>query len=445
MTQIASFQTLSQSQRKSLLERDRDCIWHPFTQVGRSPTLISVLAARGAALYLDGERTVVDGISSWWCNLHGHGEPSIAHAIAEQVSILDHVLFGGCTHEPAVQLAERLLPLLPPNQGKVFYSDNGSTATEVAIKISIQRWRNKGQKRNKIIALEGAYHGDTFGAMSVSGRGIFSAPFNDHLLAVEHLPVHGDEKALARAITKLESLCQSGEVAAFIFEPLVQGAGGFVMYNHQILERYLDVCTRYEVLTIADEVMTGFGRTGPLFVSNTLTNPPDMICLSKGLTGGTLPLAVTTCTNELFNDFISPDHSKTFFHGHTYTANPIACAAALASLTLTVSERCTNQREEIANCHQEFISQNRQLLKNTDARALGTILALEIPTESKEQSERGGYTDPIGERVARFCIDRGVLLRPLGATLYVMPPYCIQEDELSKIYSVICELLRTLS
>lgn len=416
----------------TLLHRDAATIWHPFTQVGRSAPPLPVVSAKGAYLYLDDGRKVLDGISSWWCNLHGHSHPEIVSAIAEQANTLDHVLFGGCTHPPAINLAEKLLSVIPMKNGKVFFSDNGSTAVEVALKIALQRWRNRGERRVKIFALENAYHGDTFGAMAVGARGVFSAPFEDLLFEVERLPVYHNE----RALDYFTRTCQSGTVAACIFEPLVQGAGGFIMYPQSVLEEYINISQRYGVLTIADEVMTGFGRTGPLFVSTQLSKLPDLICLSKGLTGGSLPLAVTLCSEEIFDDFISKDHSKTFFHGHTFTANPIACAAALASWKISTSVECTESRERIRSSHSSFVKSLGVIAEGLQARVAGTILALNLRKRTGSD-----YNDPIGEKVAQQCLQRGILLRPLGDVLYFMPPYCVTERDLSEAYLTIQELL----
>jgi adenosylmethionine-8-amino-7-oxononanoate aminotransferase len=412
----------------SLLLRDAAVVWHPFSQVGRAQPLLPVVGADGAHLILEDGRRILDGVSSWWCNLHGHSHPSIVQAIAEQAATLDHVLFGGCTHPPAVALAEKIVSALPMPAGKVFFSDNGSTAVEVALKISVQRWRNRGQNRAKIYALENAYHGDTFGAMAVGARGIFSAPFEELLFQVDRFPIEANDEALHR----FELGCKSGEVAAFIFEPLVQGAGGFNIYPQSLLDQYLSLCHSYGVVTIADEVMTGFGRIGPLFVSSDLHTTPDIICLSKGLTGGSLPLAATVCRGEIFEDFISKDHSRTFFHGHTFTANPIACAAALASWTLSTSAECTDARQRIHQAHTEFISRLGERGRVSKVRAAGTVLALQLRTEQDHD-----YLDPIGEKVSRECVAAGVLLRPLGDVLYFMPPYCTTESDLLKTHMII--------
>jgi adenosylmethionine-8-amino-7-oxononanoate aminotransferase len=413
---------------KNLLERDRSVVWHPFTQSGIEQPMLEVARAKGASLFLSSGAEVLDGISSWWCNLHGHGHPAIVAAAKEQLETLDHVLFAGCTHEPAVQLAERLLKALPGALSKVFYSDNGSTAVEVALKMAIQWWFNQGQKRTTIVALEDSYHGDTFGAMAAGARGLFTKPFDQMLFDVRRISTSGSPKELEQ----LEALCGSGNVAAFIFEPLVQGAGGMQMYDASVLNRYVEICKRHGVLCIADEVMTGFGRTGPLFASSVLNQAPDLICLSKGLTNGSVPLAITACSEDIFQGFVSADYSRTFFHGHTYTGNPVAAAIALASLTLSLSDDCEQSRKRINRAHQTCASILREIPGVSAARVTGTILAFDL-TDPNSQ----GYTSSIRNAAIEFFVQRGVLLRPLGNIVYCMPPYCITDSELARIHEQI--------
>jgi adenosylmethionine-8-amino-7-oxononanoate aminotransferase len=327
-----------------------------------------------------------------------------------------------------------LCEVVPHGFQRVFYSDNGSTAIEVAIKLAVQRARHRGERRVKFLALEGAYHGDTFGAMAVGARSIFSAPFDEMLFSVEFLSIRGDDRDMERA----ELACRGGDVAGFIFEPLVQGAGGMRMYGADVLDRYAALVRHHGGVVIADEVMTGFGRTGELFASGEMEIPPDIICLSKGLTSGTLPLAVTMCREELFGEFISNDHSRTFFHGHTYTANPIACAVALASLDLTVSDQCRTARARISAAHEAFAARLHKMGCVDDPRAKGTIVACNLRT-----SEAGGYLNTAAQRAREFFIERGVLLRPLGDVLYCMPPYCVSDGELAAIYDAVSEFVTT--
>jgi adenosylmethionine-8-amino-7-oxononanoate aminotransferase len=389
-----------------------------------------VTRASGARLILDTGEELLDGISSWWCNIHGHGHPALIEAATQQFSTLDHVLFAGCTHEPAVLLAEQLLAILPGPLSKVFYSDNGSTAVEVALKLAVQFWYNRGEHRGIIIALQDSYHGDTFGAMAAGARGLFSKPFEEMLFGVERVST----KATASDLEHLEQLCQSGSVAAFIFEPCVQGAGGMVMYDHSVLDAYIAICRRYNVIVIADEVMTGFGRTGPLFASSLLAIKPDLICLSKALTNGSIPLAVTACSEDIFQAFVSNDYSRTFFHGHTFTANPIGCAIALASLSLTLAPECAESRLRIERAHLKCAEQLTLLPRARNVRVTGTILAFDY-----EDQGGHGYTSSVRDRALTFFRSRGILLRPLGNVVYCMPPYCVTDSDLATIHKAILD------
>ena len=426
----------SSSTTPHLIERDRQSIWHPFTQAGMYQEPLLIRAAKGTKLILDNGRELIDGISSWWCNIHGHGHPALVEAASRQFSTLDHVLFAGCTHEPAITLAEGILAALPNGFSKVFFSDNGSTAVEAAIKLAVQYWSNQGERRNRIIALTDSYHGDTFGAMAAGARGIFSAPFDTMLFEVDRVSTQGSNED----ITCFEQLCAEKQVAAFIFEPGVQGAGGMVMYDNAVLNRYREICRTYGVLTIADEVMTGFGRTGPLFASSVLTTPPDIICLSKALTSGSLPLALTVCSEQIAEAFISPDHSRTFFHGHTYTANPIACAVANASLALTLSDECSKARARIETAHSTCVERLHSYGAIENVRTCGTILAFDVST-----GDQTGYTSTISRSAGAYFRSRGVLLRPLGNVVYFMPPYCITDSELSHAHSLLEEFAAQLT
>lgn len=416
----------------SLLDRDRERVWHPYTQSGFGIDPLPVARAEGSALILEDGRRIIDGISSWWCCLHGHGHERLGRAAAQQFATLDHVLFAGVTHEPAVALAEGLCAAYPHSFSRVFFSDNGSTAVEVAIKLAVQSWRNRGEKRSKVVALSGAYHGDTFGAMAVGARSVFSSAFEDLLFSVEYLSPQGG----AAEFKRCEELAERGDVACFIFEPAVQGANGMRFVDLAVLDRYCGILRQRGVVCIADEVMTGFGRTGPLFAASDLVEAPDLVCLSKGLTSGTLPLAVTMCREETFKEFISADHSRTFFHGHTFTANPIACAVALASLNISQSRDCAAQRERIHCSHRDFAERLRGRRGIEDVRVRGTILAFDVVTR-----DAGGYVSPIAQHARQFFIDRGVLLRPLGNVVYCMPPYCVTDDELGVVYAALDEFV----
>jgi adenosylmethionine-8-amino-7-oxononanoate aminotransferase len=419
-----------------LLARDRAAVWHPFTQSGMEQDMLDISRAKGASLFLTSGEELLDGISSWWCNIHGHGHPALVQAATRQFETLDHVLFAGCTHEPAVQLAERILEITPGELSKVFYSDNGSTAVEVALKMAVQWWFNRGERRSTILALEDSYHGDTFGAMAAGARGLFTKPFDPMLFEVKHISTQCSQADL----DLVEELCRTKQLAAFIFEPLVQGAGGMRMYSPEVLNRYTEICKQYGVLCIADEVMTGFGRTGPLFASSTLSAPPDIVCLSKGLTNGSVPLAITACTEAVFQGFISADHSRTFFHGHTYTGNPIAAAIALASLELSVSDDCTEARNRIHKAHIACANRLRSVPGVTSVRATGTILAFDV-----SESGNRGYVSSIRDRALKFFRNKAVLLRPLGNVVYCMPPYCITEAELARIHESIIEFASAIA
>jgi adenosylmethionine-8-amino-7-oxononanoate aminotransferase len=417
-------------QTSSLIEKDRACIWHPFTQMQTARPPIPIARAKGAYLYAEDGSSYLDAISSWWVNLHGHAHPYIVEKIKSQAEILEHVIFADFTHAPAVELASRLLSILPGAMSKVFYSDNGSTAVEAALKIALQYWHNRNDLKTKVICLKSSYHGDTFGAMSAAGRNEFNKPFWKHLFDVESIdpPLKGQEN---RSLSQLQSILNQGNVACFIFEPLVLGSGGMIMYPSHGLDKLIQCCKQHHVLTIADEVMTGFGRTGTLFACQQLTENPDLICLSKGLTGGFLPLGVTACTEKIFNAFLSDQLSQAFLHGHSYTANPLACSSALASLDLLLESSCSLQRKMIEACHQDFCNQWRLHPKLKRCEYLGTILALEYQTESRS------YFQSIRDRLYHFFLKKGILLRPLGSVLYVLPPYCIQADKLQFIYAQI--------
>lgn len=418
---------------KNLSTRDSNVIWHPYTQAKLAGETPGIVRGSGAILEDENGNQYIDAISSWWVNIHGHAHPLLAESLARQASTLEHVIFAGFTHEPAVQLAEKILEVLPGKQSKIFYSDNGSTAVEVAVKMALQYWKNKGRARSKIIALEHAYHGDTFGAMSVSARGLFTDPFSGLLFDVLRLPFP-DAANRDQSIQALKRIIHDhkDEIAALIVEPLVLGAGGMLMYDKSVLENWFQVCRDNGILIIADEVMTGFGRTGTLFACDQIESTPDIICLSKGLTGGMMPLGATTCTQEIFDAFYSEDRGKTFFHGHSYTANPLACAVASTSLELLLKKECQQQIARIEKRHQEFLHSNRLPGNFKNRRCTGTILALDW-----HSGEEDSYLHPIRDRLYQHFIQYGVLLRPLGNTVYILPPYCITDDQLDKVYEVI--------
>ena len=424
----------------NLSKKDFDLIWHPYTHQKNRPLSILIVKGKKTLLYDENNNTYIDAISSWWVTIHGHGNKYIAKKIYQQAKILEQVIFAGFTHEPAVCLAEKTLKILPGNFSKIFYSDNGSTATEVAIKMSLQYWMNKDEgNRNKILAFHHSYHGDTFGAMSVSERGTFTLAFRDKLFEVIFIDVP-DEKNIQQLQQEIEKY--KNEIACFIYEPLLQGAGGMRMYEASRLDELLSFIKNENIICIADEVLTGFYRTGRFFAGNYMQNKADIICLSKALTGGTMAMGITACTQNIYDAFISDDKMKTFFHGHSFTANPLACTAALASLNLLQKKKCLTRIEEIVNQQKNFLEEIRSfeeknIIKNL--RHLGTICAFEINT-----NEQDNYLHNIGTSFTNHCMHNGVYLRALGNTIYIMPPYCITKKELKKVYSTVERFLQSI-
>ena len=418
----------------SLQQRDLQVIWHPFTPQKNMTPPIPIVKAKGTLLYSEDGRDFIDAISSWWVTLHGHAHPYIAEQLYRQAQTLEQVIFARFTHEPAVSLAEKLLPLLPGKMSRIFYSDNGSTSTEVALKMAIQYWWNKGEpKRNKIVAFNNSYHGDTFGAMSVSDRSVFTLAFADKLFEVIFIdtPTTGNIKDLLKTIE-----VEASSLAAFIYEPLVQGAGGIKMYDSLLLDQLLQTIKAHNIICIADEVMTGFGRTGKLFAGEYLLETPDIICLSKGLTGGTMALGVTACNQKIYNAYLADDKLKTFFHGHSFTANPLACTAALASLHLLLQPGTIQSITRINGLNKAFSKELQQFKALKNIRQLGTILAFEISSGKDE------YLNNISGSITTKMLDKGVYLRPLGNTVYLMPPYCITDAE---YYKVKLALIQTIA
>ena len=423
----------------NLLNLDRKNIWHPFTSLGDNDQPILIDKAEGIYLYTEDGRKIMDAVSSWWVNLHGHSHPSIVRAVAEQTARLEHVIFAGFTHKPAIDLSTNLLSILPKNQVKIFFSDNGSTAVEVALKMAFQFWFNQSiTAKRKVIAIRGAYHGDTFGSMSVGERGVFTAPFVKYLFDVEYIdfPTPGNED---NVLGQFRKLLVNNDVGAFVFEPLVQAAAGMRTYSASMLDLLIEEAHQNNVICIADEVFTGFGRTGKFFASHYLSNMPDIIALSKGLTGGTMALGVTSCSEKIISAYVSDESGKTFFHGHSYTANPVACAAANASFDLLTNGQCKRQLLQIEKQHRVFKKKIELLHPDHTIRCLGTILAIELKTQ-----EGTSYFNEIRKHIQHYFLSRNILLRPLGNVIYVLPPYIIQEDELSQIYSCIEEFLTEL-
>ncbi|NND79229.1 MAG: adenosylmethionine--8-amino-7-oxononanoate transaminase [Maribacter sp.] len=414
---------------KNLSERDKRHIWHPLTQHKLHPDLLPIVKAQGALLYDEEGKEYIDGIASWYTCMYGHCNKYILEKVHDQMQQLDQVVFSGFTHEPAVKLSEELIRLLPNNQEKLFFSDNGSTSTEIGIKMALQYHFNKGEKRKIMLAFEDGFHGDTFGAMSVSGLSVYNGPFEDYFIEVERIPTPTKDNSGA-IIAKLESILKQQNIAGFIYEPLVQGAAAMKMHDAAGLNKILKLFQKHNVLTIADEVMTGFGKTGTNFASDQIEIKPDIICLSKALTAGLMPMAITSCTMDVYDAFYSDELAKGLFHGHTYTANPLACTAALAGIDLLRSDEIQNSIERIMGSHKTFGEKIESHPKVAAIRQCGIIFALDLNV----QMERYGS---LRDKLFNHFMANGVFLRPLGNTIYILAPYIISDVELKKVYDVI--------
>ena len=417
----------------SLQQRDKKNIWHPLTQHKTHPDVLPIVKAKGALLYDENGNEYIDGIASWYTCMYGHCNDYIIEKVHLQMQQLDQIVFSGFTHEPAIELSEKLITILPSNQQKVFFSDNGSTATEIGIKMALQYHYNQGSDLDTILAFEEGFHGDTFGAMSASGLSVYNGPFKDHFIKVVRIPIP-TESTIESVLEQLNQLITKNNIAGFIYEPLVQGAAGMKMYDPEHLNEILKVCHHNNIITIADEVMTGFGKTGTNFASEQVAIKPDVICMSKALTAGMMPMAITSCTQKIYDAFYSDDIGKGLFHAHTYTANPLACAAASAGIDLLLSEEIQTRKKEIYKAHINFLTQiqNHKLVENT--RVKGVILAFELNIEMERY---GSLRDKLFEHFKT----QGVFLRPLGNTIYMLPPYIITPGQLQQIYNSILNLL----
>ncbi|RLA61472.1 MAG: adenosylmethionine--8-amino-7-oxononanoate transaminase [Epsilonproteobacteria bacterium] len=414
-------------------------IWYPYTQEKLADDPIIIEKAQGAYLYPKGGEKVYDAISSWWVNIHGHSHPYINKRLNEQLSTMEQTIFAGHTHVPAINLAKRILEKLGNKFHKVFFSDNGSTSVECALKMSLQFWKNQGIKRQKILAFNHGFHGETFGTRAVGNcleniselcQGVFEIDFIE-------APIPGT------TLSQLEEKLASNDYAAFIFEPIIQGVRGMVMQDINVLDSMIKLCQEKEILCIADEVMTGFGRTGKMFAIDYLENKPDIVCLAKALTGGTLPLALTVCNEKVHQAFYSDDLSKALLYGHSFAGNALGCAAAHASLDLLEKAETINSIEKINSYHLDFAqevkgSNFKTLFK--DIRIMGTIIALEYKSNSKN-----GYFNELGPKMKSFFRDRNVLLRPLGNVIYIIPPYCSKQDDLKLAYEAIWDFSEGLN
>lgn len=417
----------------SLKERDKKHIWHPLTQHKLHPDALPIVKAKGALLYDDKGREYIDGIASWYTAMYGHCNEYILEKVAEQMQQLDQIVFAGFTHEPAVKLSEELIAILPDNQEKIFFSDNGSTANEVAIKMAIQYHFNKGDKRTTILAFEDGFHGDTFGAMSASGLSVYNGPFSDFFIDVVRIPTPNDNN-INSVLELLQNHLDAKDIAAFIYEPLVQGANCMRMHSPHLLNEILKICKAHNVLCIADEVMTGFGKTGKYFASEYMDEQPDIIALSKALTAGFVPMAITTCTQNIYDAFLDDSVGKAFFHAHTYTANPIACSVALAGIDLLKSEKIQQNIKIISKAHAAFDSKIKSHSKVGETRQLGVIYALDLDIDMERYGNKR-------YEIFDTLMNNGVCLRPLGKTIYILPPYVITEQQLEKVYNAIEQVL----
>jgi len=421
-------------------------VWHPYTP-GISGKEILIDHGAGAFLYTKEGRKITDCISSWWVNIHGHAHPTIAEAIGNQAKKLEQVIFAGFTHEPAEELAQRILPKLPGEMKRVFFSDNGSTAVEVGIKMALQYFHIKGEKKNKLLALRNSYHGDTFGAMAMGERGPFSSAFRDHLFNVDFIEVpyrnFGQNPSPDFWKAELEQakkqLSDPG-VAALLVEPLIQGAGGMLMYPSEWLDEVFSFAQSLGILCIADEVFTGFYRTGNAFATSVLRNPPDIICLSKGLTAGFLPMGLTVTNEKVSTPFLPRDYDHTLYHGHSFTGNPLACAAALASLDLIEQPGFEVMVSILVEEQYKFAEKVNHFFPKVSARCVGTIFALTL------QKEDGlDYTHPIRQKIYSYFMERDLLIRPIGNVLYLAPPYCIEMDELKRVHLEVMAFLQSIN
>jgi adenosylmethionine-8-amino-7-oxononanoate aminotransferase len=415
----------------------RSAVWHPFAQHALEEGFPTIVSAEGAYLMTADGRRIIDAISSWWVITHGHRHPHIVAAIRRQAERLDQVIFAEFTHEAAEQLAEKLLAILPEGLEHVFFSDSGSTSVEVALKMALGFWHHNAAPRHRIIVMQGSYHGDTVGTMSVGARGVFTETYEPLLFDVSTIPFPFPGRE-AETLDALETLCRRDDAAAFIVEPLVLGAGGMLMYPPSVLRELHRICRTYGVLFIADEVMTGWGRTGSIFACEQAEITPDIACYSKGLTGGSLPLAVTVCRPEIFDAHYARDRRRTFFHSSSFTANPIACAAALANLEIWEAEPVRARIANLESRHREYLREFANDAHFANVRQTGTIVAMDVRTTES------GYLASVGQQLRSAFRAANVLLRPLGNTIYILSPYCISPADLEIIYGAIRETVRAL-
>ena len=420
----------------NLQDKDKQYIWHPLTQHQLNSDFLPIKKAKGAILFDEEGNQYIDGIASWYTSMFGHCNDYITNKVSAQLKNLDQIIFAGLTHEPAIQLSESLINILPNNQQKIFFSDNGSTANEIAIKMALQYHFNKGQKKDTILAFENGFHGDTFGAMAASGLSVYNGPFKDLLINVKRIPTPS-ENNISDILAQLEQILISNNIACFIYEPLVQGANAMHMFEASYLNQILKICKANNVICIADEVMTGFGKTGSTFASDFIDAKPDIISMSKALTAGIVPMAVTSCTIDIYNAFLSDSIDTAFLHAHTYTANPIACSAAIAGIELLQSKEIQDNIKNIILSHKEFNAKIKNHPKIESTRQIGVIFALDINIDMDRYGSKRN-------EIQKSLMKNGVYLRPLGKTIYILPPYIITDSQLQKIYTEIETILNNL-
>ena len=413
----------------SLAERDKKYLWHPLTQHKTHPVTLAIKKASNCTLEDYNGKTYIDAIASWYTCMYGHCNPKIISAVQKQMETLDQIIFSGFTHAPAIELSEALIEILPSNQRKLFFSDNGSTTIEIGIKMALQYHFNLGNKKDTLIAFDNGFHGDTFGAMSVSGLSVYNGPFEDFSLKVVRIPTP-NKKNIDSILKELSNLTSIHNIAAFVYEPLVQGAAGMKMHCENGLNALIKYCNSNQIITIADEVMTGFGKTGKNFASDYMENKPEIMCLSKALTAGLLPMGITSCSEKIYSAFYSDDLSKGFFHGHTYSANPLACIAALSGIELLTSKEIQDQIKFISKSHLKFTEALKIKAIVKEVRCKGVILALDLNIEINRYGN-------LRDELYRKFLELGVYLRPLGNTIYILPPYTISNKELKKVYQAI--------
>ncbi|MDD7913577.1 adenosylmethionine--8-amino-7-oxononanoate transaminase [Polaribacter ponticola] len=417
----------------TLKERDKNHLWHPLKQHQTHPESLAIVKAKGCMLTDENGNEYIDAISSWYTCMFGHCNDFIIDKVHKQMQTLDQIMFSDFTHEPAVKLSEELIKILPKGQNRIFFNDNGSTAVEAGIKMALQYYFNLDQKRSTFIAFENGFHGDTFGAMSVSGLSVYNGPFENFLMDVKRIPTPNGENH-EEILEQLAQIIAENNIAGFVYEPIIQGAAGMKIHNAKGLNEILKFCKANNILTIADEVMTGFGKTGSNFASDFIETKPDIICLSKALTAGLVPMAITSCTEKIYKAFLSNEMSKGFFHCHTYSANPIACAAANAAIELLQTDEIQQNIKTISASHKQFLEHIVKHPKVKKARSQGVIFALDLDTNSERY---GGLRD----KLLKFFMDRGVFLRPLGNTIYIQVPFIVSKKELEKVYKTIEESL----